>query len=181
MSDMSILTLVTGGSRSGKSAFAQQLAEQDNAPRLFIATCPNIDSETESRVSRHRREREGRNWQTAEEPILLAEQLSRVPAGTNILIDCLTLWVSNLMYAAEQRGGVIDEEQIAELAAQLGAAARRHQGRVMMVTNEVGLGIVPDNPAARRFRDLAGRCNQIMAAAADEVFLVCCGISVRIK
>jgi adenosylcobinamide kinase/adenosylcobinamide-phosphate guanylyltransferase len=178
---MSKLTLVTGGSRSGKSAFAQQLAEQDNAPRLFIATCPNIDSETDSRVSRHRREREGRDWLTVEEPVLLAQQLGRAPAGTSVLIDCLTLWVSNLMHEAEQQGGAADEERIAELAAQLGAAASRHQGRVVMVTSEVGLGIVPDNPAARRFRDLAGRCNQVMAAAADEVFFVCCGIPVRIK
>ncbi|MCW5199117.1 bifunctional adenosylcobinamide kinase/adenosylcobinamide-phosphate guanylyltransferase, partial [Desulfobulbus sp. F3] len=110
-----------------------------------------------------------------------AERLASTPPGTTVLIDCLTLWVSNLMYEAEQHGGEIGEDQIAELAAQLRKAASKHQGRVIMVTNEVGLGIIPDSAAARRFRDLAGRCNQVVAAAADEVFLVCCGIPMQLK
>ncbi len=178
---MNSLILVTGGSRSGKSAFAQQLAEQGDARRLFIATCPNIDQETDSRIARHRREREGRGWQTMEEPLRLAERLDDIPAGTSVLIDCLTLWVSNLLYEAEQQGKSVSEERMTELALQLAAAARRHQGQVVLVTNEVGLGIVPENAAARQFRDLAGRCNQIIAAAADEVTLVCCGIPLRLK
>ena len=174
------LILVTGGSRSGKSVFAQQLAEQYDAPRLFIATCPNIDPETDSRITRHCRDRAGRGWQTIEEPLLLAGLLRRIPPGTVVLIDCLTLWISNLMHEAEQSSR-ISEEQITVLTDELSQAARRHQGRVIFVTNEVGLGIVPDNPAARQFRDLSGRCSQIIAAAADEVFLVCCGIPLRIK
>lgn len=178
---MTHLTLVTGGSRSGKSAFAQQLAEEDAAPRLFIATCPPLDPEMDARISRHRRAREGRGWQTAEEPLLLAGQLRRVPAGTTVLIDCLTLWISNLMHEAQQGGSEISEDQMAALADDLSRAARSHQGRVLIVTNELGLGIVPDSPVTRHFRDLAGRCGQIIAAAADAVFFVCCGIPVRIK
>ncbi len=178
---MNSFTLVTGGSRSGKSAFAQKLAEDIDAPRLFLATCPRLDPEMDERIRRHCREREGHGWQTMEEPLRIIERLEQMPAGSTVLIDCLTLWVSNLMHEAEQAGGAVSEEQIASLAAQLGAAARRHQGRVLAVTNEVGLGIVPDNAAARRFRDLAGRCNQATAALADEVYLVCSGIPLRLK
>lgn len=178
---MSGFTLVIGGSRSGKSAFAQKLAEDIASPRLFLATCPRLDPEMDERIHKHCREREGRGWQTMEEPLRIIECLEQMPAGSTVLIDCLTLWVSNLMHEAEQAGGAVSEEQIASLAAQLGAAARRHQGRVLAVTNEVGLGIVPDNAAARRFRDLAGRCNQAAAALADEVYFVCSGIPMRLK
>ena len=173
--------LITGGSRSGKSAFAQQQAEQINAPRLFIATCPRIDPEMDERIQRHQQDREGLDWQTAEVPLRLAEELERTPAGTTVLIDCLTLWINNLMYEAEQKGQEISEDQIATLAEELACAARDHQGPVFLVTNEVGLGIVPDNPLVRRYRDLVGRCNQVIAAFADQVFLVSCGISLQIK
>jgi adenosylcobinamide kinase/adenosylcobinamide-phosphate guanylyltransferase len=178
---MAALTLITGGSRSGKSAFAQQQAEQINAPRLFIATCPRIDPEMDERISRHQQDREGLGWQTAEIPLLLAEELRRTPAGTAVLIDCLTLWISNLMYEAEQEGREISEDRISTLAEELALAARNHQGPVFMVTNEVGLGIVPDNAVSRRYRDLVGRCNQVIASFAEEVCLVSCGIPVRIK
>ena len=173
--------LITGGSRSGKSAFAQQQAEQINAPRLFIATCPRIDPEMDERIQRHQQDREGLDWQTAEVPFLLAEELERTPVGTTVLIDCLTLWINNLMYEAEQKGQEISEDQIATLAEELACAARDHQGPVFLVTNEVGLGIVPDNPLVRRYRDLVGRCNQVIAAFADQVFLVSCGIPLQIK
>jgi adenosylcobinamide kinase/adenosylcobinamide-phosphate guanylyltransferase len=176
-SAMSCFTLVTGGSRSGKSAFAQKLAEGVDAPRLFLATCPRLDPEMDERIVRHRREREGRGWQTAEEPLRLTERVELAPAGSTVLIDCLTLWVSNLMHEDSQ----ISEERIAGLTARLGRAASGHQGRVLAVTNEVGLGIVPDNPAARRFRDLAGRCNQAAAVLAEEVYFVCSGIPLRLK
>jgi adenosylcobinamide kinase/adenosylcobinamide-phosphate guanylyltransferase len=177
-----MITLITGGSRSGKSAFAQQLVEQDQLPRLFIATCPRLDPEMDERISKHCRDRAGRGWQTTEEPLLVAEQLGSALPGTSILVDCLTLWISNLMHEAKQRGNSsLDEEQMIVLANELSQAARKHQGRVVIVTNEVGLGIVPASASARRFRDLAGRCNQIVAAAADEVFLVCCGIPLRLK
>jgi adenosylcobinamide kinase/adenosylcobinamide-phosphate guanylyltransferase len=173
--------LITGGSRSGKSAFAQQQAEQINGPRIFIATCPRIDSEMDERIYRHQQDREGLGWQTAEVSLRLSEELERTPAGTTVLIDCLTLWINNLMYEAEQREREISEDQIAALAEELGCAARAHQGQVFIVTNEVGLGIVPDNPLVRRYRDLVGRCNQVIAAFADHVFLVSCGIPLQLK
>lgn len=176
-----VLTFVTGGSRSGKSAFAQQLAEQTGAARFFLAACPDLDAEMHERIRRHRHDRQGRNWQTIEEPLHLTEALSRCPAEATVLIDCLTLWISNLMYKAEQDNDEIREDQMTLLAEQLGNAARCHQGQVIMVANEVGLGIVPDSTAARRFRDLAGRCNQKIAALADQVFFVCCGIPITIK
>ncbi|MCI5141186.1 MAG: bifunctional adenosylcobinamide kinase/adenosylcobinamide-phosphate guanylyltransferase [Candidatus Electrothrix sp. ATG1] len=174
-------TLITGGSRSGKSAFAQQQAEQIDGSRLFIATCPCIDSEMEERIRRHQQDREGLGWQTAEVPLRLVEELERVPVGTTVLIDCLTLWVNNLMYEAELEEREISEEQISFLAEELVRAARNHQGQVFLVTNEVGLGIVPDNPMVRRYRDLVGRCNQVIAAFAEQVFLVSCGIPLQIK
>jgi adenosylcobinamide kinase / adenosylcobinamide-phosphate guanylyltransferase len=174
---MNSLTLVTGGSRSGKSAFAQQMVEGWEGPRLFLATCPVSDLEMEERIRKHRRQRQGRGWQTQEEGLLLVEQLRCTPPGTHVLIDCLSLWISNLM----AEGRCLSEEDISSHCTLLVEAAQAHQGRVVMVSGEVGLGLVPDNPVARCFRDLAGRCNQVMAAHAQKVFFVCCGIPVQIK
>lgn len=98
-----------------------------------------------------------------------------------MLIDCLTLWINNLMYEAEQKEQEISEDQTTALVEELALAARQHQGQIFMVTNEVGLGIVPDNPQVRRYRDLVGRCNQVIAAFADQVFLVSCGIPMQLK
>lgn len=176
-----MITLITGGSRSGKSAFAQRWAEQIDGPRLFIATCPRIDPEMDERILRHQQDREGLGWQTAEVPLRLAEELEHIPAGTTVLIDCLTLWINNLMYEAEQKELEIREDQLTNLAEELAHTARKHQGKVFLVTNEVGLGIVPDNPMVRRYRDLVGRCNQVIAAFADQVFLVSCGIPLQLK
>ena len=176
-----MITLITGGSRSGKSAFAQQQAEQIDGPRLFIATCPRIDPEMDERIIRHQQDREGMGWQTAEVPLRLTEELERTLAGTTVLIDCLTLWINNLMYEAEQKEQEISEDQMTSSAEELVRAAHNHQGQVFLVTNEVGLGIVPDNPMVRRYRDLVGRCNQVIAAFADQVFLVSCGIPMQLK
>ena len=175
------VTLITGGSRSGKTAFAQQQAEQIDGPRLFIATCPRIDSEMDERILRHRQDREGLGWQTTEVPLRLIEDLERTQAGTTVLIDCLTLWTNNLMHEAEQHQQDISEDQISALAEALAQAACNHQGQVFLVTNEVGLGVIPDNPLVRRYRDLIGRCNQVIAAFADQVFLVSCGIPMQLK
>jgi adenosylcobinamide kinase/adenosylcobinamide-phosphate guanylyltransferase len=98
-----------------------------------------------------------------------------------VLIDCLTLWINNLMYEAGERKQEIDEDHVARQAEMLGRAAAAHQGTVIMVTNEVGSGIVPDNPMGRLYRDLVGRCNQIVARTADQLFLVSCGIPLQIK
>jgi adenosylcobinamide kinase/adenosylcobinamide-phosphate guanylyltransferase len=178
---MGRLILVTGGARSGKSDYALKLAQSLPAPRCFIATCPVVDSEMDERISRHREEREGTEWQTIEEQTDIAAILRAHVDYSVCLIDCLTLWVNNLMYHGEQSGKLFTDTEMRRQSDILTKAASIYQGTVICVTNEVGLGIVPDNPAARAYRDLVGRCNRIIAAAASEVYLVSCGIPLRLK
>jgi adenosylcobinamide kinase/adenosylcobinamide-phosphate guanylyltransferase len=172
------IILVTGGARSGKSSFALQLAETFAGRKAYIATSPVIDSELEERVKRHRREREGRGWHTFEEQSELAALIEERADFDVLLVDCLTLWVNNLMYLYGERAS---EDLIAEKCASLLAACRTHGGKILFVTNEVGMGIVPENDIARRYRDLIGRCNQMIASEAATVFLVSCGIPMQIK
>jgi len=178
---MGKIVLVTGGCRSGKSHFALNLAETTGATRLYLATAPVLDSEMEDRITRHRAERATRQWETCEEQRDLVRALREMPEANVVLCDCLTLWINNQLYHAEQRGAVLSEDDIATLTAALTGEARRHPGTVIFVTNEVGLGIVPAEALSRRFRDLAGRCNQLMAAAADDVYFLVSGIPIKIK
>lgn len=180
---MAHLILITGGCRSGKSRYAQTLAEGLPGRRLFIATCPVLDAEMQDRVRRHREARAAHAWETVEAPADLAEALEQSAAHERdvVLVDCLTLWINNLMHEASLRGKDLSEDDIAARCDELLAAARRSAGTVIFVTNEVGLGIVPDNALARRFRDLVGRCNQTIAAGADTVTLVTCGIPLTLK
>ena len=178
---MGRLILITGGARSGKSDYALQLAQWLPGPRCFIATCPVVDSEMDERIVRHREERAGTEWQTVEEQIDIAGVI-RIRRNDHVcLIDCLTLWVNNLLYRAEQSGKIFSDTEMRQQCDLLTEAAAAHQGAVICVTNEVGMGIVPDNPAARLYRDLVGRCNRMVAAAAGEVYLVSCGIPLRLK
>ncbi|MDD3814671.1 MAG: bifunctional adenosylcobinamide kinase/adenosylcobinamide-phosphate guanylyltransferase [Desulfocapsaceae bacterium] len=178
---MGRLILVTGGARSGKSDYALQLAQSLPSPRCFIATCPVVDSEMDERIARHRLERAGTEWQTVEEQTEIAAVLRQHQNDPVCLIDCLTLWVNNLMYRVEQSGKLFSDSEMRHQCDLLTGAVSIHQGTVICVTNEVGLGIVPDNPAARLYRDLVGRCNRMVAAAASEVYLVSCGIPLRLK
>jgi adenosylcobinamide kinase/adenosylcobinamide-phosphate guanylyltransferase len=194
---MAKIGLITGGCRSGKSAFAQGLAESLSAPtggrtagrRVYVATCPVIDDEMRRRVEKHREARASRQWETIEEPVELAAAIERAGEFEVVLVDCLTLWVNNLMYEAQQQqqqqatetAATPSEEDIACECENVLSACRRHRGVVLFVTNEVGLGIVPDNAMARRYRDFAGRCNQTIAAGADAVALVLCGIPLFLK
>lgn len=178
---MAAITLITGGSRSGKSSFAQRLAEEQPGSRLFLATCPVTDPEMELRILRHVQDREKGNWTTVEEQVDLAGRLREAHRYDTVLIDCLTLWINNLMFEAAGRGHEIDEDRVQAESEQVLAAARAHPGTVILVTNEVGMGIVPDNPSARRYRDLIGRCNQCAGRAADRVYLVSCAIPIQIK
>jgi len=175
------VVLVTGGSRSGKSAYAQGLAEGMPGRREFVATCPPIDEELRARIGRHRAAREGRGWETLEEAVDLAGVVRGAREYGVLLIDCLTLWVNNLMYEAEREGRGVEEAEVEGRCREALAACAERPGAVIFVTNEVGMGIVPENPASRRFRDLAGRCNQVTGAGADEVTLMVCGIPVRVK
>ena len=178
---MAKLILVTGGARSGKSAFAQQIAEAEAAPHCFIATCRITDDEMEQRVKKHQRERSEAIWTTVEEPVDLKGALSQNDRYSVYLIDCLTLWISNLMeyYHAEQRR--CGEKDIhKELDTMLDTIGGR-QATYIFVSNEVGMGIVPDNPLARHYRDLVGFCNRLLATQAQEVILVSCGLPLYLK
>lgn len=175
------LILVAGGCRSGKSGFARKLAEAEEGERYFVATAPVLDPEMEDRVRRHREEREAGGWKTVEEQIAVADVIASLPPRATILIDCLTLWVNNVMFQAEAFGRLPAEDDLAAAADALVFAARAREGLTIAVANEVGMGIVPDNALARRFRDLAGRVNQVVAASADQVHFMVCGISTRIR
>lgn len=177
---MGRIILVTGGCRSGKSRYAQLRAEETPGERIYLATCPVLDDEMRDRVTRHRSQREGRGWTTIEPTLDLAAAVASIEGGAAV-VDCATLWISNLMYDAYQRGIAFDEDDAARRSEELTGAARRCPGDLFVVTNEVGMGIVPENEVARRFRDLAGRCNQTLAARADEVILMVSGIAVAIK
>jgi adenosylcobinamide kinase/adenosylcobinamide-phosphate guanylyltransferase len=178
---MADIILITGGTRSGKSAYAQRLAEALPGPRAYIATCPVIDRETAERVKLHREVRNASAWETLEEPVDLAGAIGRVVGCRVLLVDCLTLWVNNLLYEAERRGEAFTEEEAAVRARDLIAACGAFAGTIIFVTNELGMGIVPIDEATRRFRDCAGRTNQMIAAAAAEVTFVVSGIPLRLK
>ncbi|OQX63056.1 MAG: bifunctional adenosylcobinamide kinase/adenosylcobinamide-phosphate guanylyltransferase [Desulfococcus sp. 4484_241] len=173
---MKNITLVTGGCRSGKSGYALKLAGcNENGKKVFIATCVPRDDEMRSRVEKHRQER-GKGWETVECPLDLAGAIKRVEPGTNvILIDCLTLWTSNLLEQTQ------DTAAIMEHVKSLRNAMDRARSDIIIVTNEVGSGIVPENPLARHFRDVMGMVNSSMAAFADRVVWMVAGIPVVVK
>jgi len=175
------IILVTGGSRSGKSRYARELAETLGQPRAFVATCPVVDDEIRERIARHQQARAQGGWHTIEETTDLAGALGRARQFGVVLVDCLTLWINNLMYESDQAGQTMDEDDLADRVRHLLAACRDHPGTIVFVTNEVGMGIVPDNVMARRYRDLVGRANQILAAQAHVVTLMTCGLPVAIK
>jgi adenosyl cobinamide kinase/adenosyl cobinamide phosphate guanylyltransferase len=159
------LVLLLGGARSGKTALAVRFAGDE---ATLIATATAGDAEMAERIRRHQAERPP-GWTTVEEPLELARALALVPTGDTVVIDCLTLWVSNLIEAGCDDAGVLDE------VGRSAAAAAERPGSTVVVSNEVGLGIVPATPLGRRYRDLLGSVNATWAAAADRVLLVVAG------
>jgi adenosylcobinamide kinase/adenosylcobinamide-phosphate guanylyltransferase len=178
---MAKITLITGGGRSGKSSYAQGRAEELPGTRAFVATCPALDDEMRKRIKRHRLARSKTRWKTIEETLDVAGALKDNLRHDVFLVDCLTLWVNNLMYRAQQEDLEVTEDAIADHCRELIATCGELSGTIIFVTNEVGMGIVPDNAVSRRYRDLVGRCNQLMAEAADEVVLVSCGLPLTLK
>ncbi len=178
---MARILLVTGGARSGKSFFAQKLAESVPGRRAYVATCEPGDEEMRERIRKHRQARAGSEWDTIEEPVHLAAALSGATNYDVVLVDCLTLWVSNLMHEPGRNVADVNEEYMETHCQEVLAACNAHPGTLVLVTNEVGMGIVPENALARLYRDLIGRCNQIIAAAADGVTLLSCGIPIALK
>lgn len=165
-------TLVLGGARSGKSRFAEELALAATGQRIYIATAEALDDEMTARIAHHRRQR-GEDWLTVECPMALPEAIATHAApGVLMLVDCLTLWLSNLMLA---------QADVAAEVTRLTAAMAVAPGTLVLVSNEVGQGIVPDNALARQFRDEAGRLNQAVARAAHTVWFLTAGIPARLK
>lgn len=171
-SNLPPVTLVLGGARSGKSTYAEALAESRPGPCVYLATATAGDGEMAERIAHHRARR-GARWHTHEEPLDLAGALQALSKpDSTVLVDCLTLWLSNVLFA---------ELDVNNQCEQLVAALPRLAGPVIFVSNEVGLGIVPDNALARRFRDDAGRLNQRVAAAAQSVVFVAAGLPLVLK
>ncbi|MEN2786592.1 bifunctional adenosylcobinamide kinase/adenosylcobinamide-phosphate guanylyltransferase [Sphingomonas qilianensis] len=162
---MATTTMFLGGARSGKSRLAQAAAEACPGPLIYLATAQPFDAEMATRIAHHRADR-GPRWATVECPLALPEAIGAVTEGA-ILIDCLTLWLSNLM---------LGEHDIAARSADLIGALDRATLPLFVVSNEVGLGIVPEYPLGRAFRDAAGRLNQAVAAQAHRVFFVAAGM-----
>ena len=168
------LTFVTGGARSGKSRYALRLAAATGAPVVLIATAEARDDEMRERIEAHRRERPAA-WRTVEEPLDLGGALRGLPAGEFAIVDCLSLWVSNLLE------GEHDGEEIEQLAGEAAALAAARAGGCVAVSNEVGMGIVPMGALARSYRDLIGRVNAIWAEAADDALLAVAGRVLRLE
>lgn len=169
------IILVIGGCRSGKSSFALDYANEHFQHKVFLATCQALDGEMERRITRHREAR-GPDWTTVEEPKKLKEALESLRAQDDVvLIDCLTLWVSNLLMDGET------EEQILLHTENLVKLMKKVPQSIIAVSNEVGSGIVPENKVARTFRDIAGLVNQRVAACSDTVVLTIAGLSHVIK
>jgi adenosylcobinamide kinase/adenosylcobinamide-phosphate guanylyltransferase len=174
--EVCMVIFVTGGARSGKSDFAQEFAERQEGPRLFLATAQAFDDEMEDRIRKHK-EKRGTRWETLEEPLHIGKALQSVSGVYEIiLVDCLTVWMSNLLMEYPD-----DNASMSDMVEDLLASVADRDETIIVVSNEVGLGIVPDNQLARLYRDQLGFLNQKMARAADVVYVLVAGIPVKIK
>jgi adenosylcobinamide kinase / adenosylcobinamide-phosphate guanylyltransferase len=168
------LTFLLGGARSGKSALAVRTASSWSGPVVFVATGTAGDEEMAERIRRHQAERPP-GWSTVEEPVQLREALGGVPTDACLLVDCLSLWVANLLEAGWQDDAVEGE------ASAVARTAASREALTLVVSNEVGLGVVPETPLGRRYRDVLGRVNAIFAEAASEPLLVVAGRKIRLE
>ena len=173
---MTNVIYVTGGARSGKSTFALQLAARYDK-RVFLATAEPFDNEMQWRIGKHQEER-GEQFTTVEEPLYLDRALSKLPTGTEVvLLDCLTVWTGNLMHYFEEK----ESEEINGIVDSFIDLLNHPPCDLILVSNEVGMGIVPENAMARTFRDRAGLINQQAALIAAEAYLLCSGLPLRLK
>ncbi|MGH9935068.1 MAG: bifunctional adenosylcobinamide kinase/adenosylcobinamide-phosphate guanylyltransferase [Blastocatellia bacterium] len=181
-----MLTLILGGARSGKSRYAQSLCDR-SAQVVYIATAraDEVDSDHEmrERIARHRADRPA-NWRTVEEPLDLPRAVREAPVEATLLIDCATLWISNLMWEYRGQTMAAQENQILAQVDDLILASRRRSedaGEIIIVSNEVGGGLTPEHPVGRAFRDLQGFANQRLARAADKVVFIVVGLPLPLK
>ena len=165
------LTLVIGGAASGKSRFAENLIVSCDRPRAYIATAQAFDDEMAAKIAKHKTQR-GANWDSYEEPLAPWNALREIDASNVVLLDCATLWLSNIL---------LGEHDLTTVKAQLFASLKEFRGSIIVVTNEVGQGVVPDNIMARAFRQQQGELNQQLAAIADLVVLVTAGLPLALK
>jgi adenosylcobinamide kinase/adenosylcobinamide-phosphate guanylyltransferase len=165
------LTLILGGARSGKSRHGEALIEALPPPWTYIATAQAYDDEMRERIAEHRARR-SESWMTIDAPLALPDAIRQVPAGRAVLVDCLTLWLTNL---------ILVERDVVAASADLIAACAVSSGPIVLVSNEVGLGIVPENALARRFRDEAGRLHQSLAGKAERVIFMVAGLPMQVK
>ena len=172
---MAAMIFITGGARSGKSRLAEELARGYGSPLGYIATGRAGDGEMAERIARHRARR-GTDWQTVEEALDLAGAVTALDGQVNaLLVDCVTLWLTNLLLHRGASSAILDE------VASLASMAAGLKTPLILVSNEVGMGIVPDNALARIFRDLAGEANELLAQSADEVYVMFSGLPLRLK
>lgn len=184
-----MITLVTGGARSGKSSFAEKLCRSKSQAAVYVATAQAFDDEMRERIAQHQLERNQANyaWRNVEEPFQLVKLLSdwreecqgKEESAPTVLVDCLTLWLSNILlsWEGEQDAQAKVKAEIARLVDQ----AEQYPGQLILVTNEVGSGIVPEYPLGRLYRDLAGYMNQAISRSSAQVFLVTAGIPIELK
>ncbi|MFH2137369.1 MAG: bifunctional adenosylcobinamide kinase/adenosylcobinamide-phosphate guanylyltransferase [Candidatus Omnitrophota bacterium] len=170
---MKKVILVTGSVRSGKSSYAVNLAKATKAKVSFLATCQPQDAEMKKRVKKHKNSRP-KSWKTIEEPIEISKVISKLKINEVLIIDCLTLWISNLLLSG------LTEKEILKNIKEFVTVLKESKASIIIVSNEVGWGIVPDNKLARIFRDIIGTAHQIIAKVSDEVYLMIAGIPVRI-
>lgn len=173
---------ITGGARSGKSSFAEKIAENSGKRVTYIATAEALDEEMAARISEHRKRRP-RSWSTIEEPYRVTSVLEEVGQNEGVvLIDCLTLLISNLLFSpSAKEGSQPSEQDVLSEINNLARSARASRADVVIVSNEVGLGVVPEYPQARLYRDLTGWANQTMAEEADHAYFLISGMALDIK
>lgn len=177
---MATSILITGGARSGKSRFAEEQTRTRGTRLCYLATAQPLDEEMTERIERHRLRR-GNNWETIEEPLMIPQTLARLDGVYDaILLDCITLWLSNLLlsFECDDPSAV---EQILTHVRRLASTLRSLSTPIIIVTNEVGQGIVPESPLGRLYRDLAGQANQILATACSQVYVCISGIPLKLK
>ncbi|WP_196594041.1 bifunctional adenosylcobinamide kinase/adenosylcobinamide-phosphate guanylyltransferase [Pectinatus sottacetonis] len=179
---MGKIILITGGARSGKSKFAEELVKSQGKPQAYIATAQIFDEEMKQRVALHKKRRAD-DWYTVEAPFNAENAIEQCQDFPAILFDCMTVYTSNIIcsYDIEKLTPAKIQNKILTAIKKLIEAAKKHIGTTVFVTNEVGSGIVPENKLARQYRDIAGLCNQYTAQAADKVYFIVSGIPLKIK
>lgn len=168
-----MLGVLLGGARSGKSSHAVELGRRHDGPVIFVATAPALDDDMRRRIDRHRRERP--DWPTVEEPHDLVPIVDRADASTLVVVDCITLWVSNLLWRGDS------DDDVEKEARRFAECARRSPARVLAISNEVGLGVHPETELGRRYRDVLGRVNATLVDAATRTLFMVAGRALNLE